>query len=89
VQQGLTEEMVANLSHFEAADFTEREKLALRFAERMALAHHQLDDPFFRDLRRVYSDAEILELGMITGQFIGFGRLLAALDLENPAQPEA
>jgi alkylhydroperoxidase family enzyme len=88
VQQGLTEEMVAQLSDFEAADFTEREKLALRFAERMALAHHQLDDAFFRDLRKVYSDAEILELGMITGQFIGFGRLLAVLDLENPVQPE-
>ena len=81
--------MVANLGQFEQADFSEREKLALRFAERMALDHHRLDDAFFEDLRRVYSDAEIVELGMITGQFIGFGRLLAALDLENPSQPEA
>jgi len=24
---------------------------------------------------------------MVTGQFIGFGRLVAALDLENPGQP--
>ena len=35
------------------------------------------------------TDAEIIELGMVTGQFIGFGRLIAALDLENPRQPEA
>ena len=89
MQQGLTEEMVADLADFEQADFSEREKLALRFAERMALDHHRLDDAFFTDLREGFSDAEILELGMITGQFIGFGRLLAALDLENPAQPPA
>ena len=81
--------MVADLADFEQADFSEREKLALRIAERMALDHHRLDDAFFSDLRQVFSDAEILELGMITGQFIGFGRLVAALDLENPAQPLA
>ena len=79
--------MVANLANFEAADFSERERFALRFAERMAQDHHRLDDAFFTELRQVFSDAEILELGMITGQFIGFGRLLAALDLENPVQP--
>ena len=79
--------MVADLADFEQADFSEREKLALRFAERMALDHHRLDEAFFTDLRQVFSDAEIFELGMITGQFIGFGRFLAALDLENPIQP--
>ncbi len=79
--------MVSDLADFEHANFSERETLALRFAERMALDHHRLDDAFFADLRQAFSDAEILELGMITGQFIGFGRLLAALDLENPAQP--
>ena len=26
-------------------------------------------------------------LGMITGQFIGYGRLISILDLENPGQP--
>ena len=36
----------------------------------------------------LFTDPEIIELGMVTGQFIGFGRLIAALDLENPRQPE-
>lgn len=79
--------MVRDLGDFERADFSEREKLALRFAEHMALDHHRLDDAFFQQLRKAFSDAEIVELGMITGQFIGFGRFLAALDLENPSQP--
>jgi alkylhydroperoxidase family enzyme len=54
----------------------------------MAGDHHKLDDAFFSGLRDQFTDPEIIELGMVTGQFIGFGRLVAALDLENPRQPE-
>ena len=79
--------MVASLSDFERAGFSEREKLALRFAERMATDNQSLDGPFFVQLRREFTDPEIYELGLITGQFIGYGRLIAALDLEDPTQP--
>lgn len=79
--------MVAGLGDFEEGDYSEKEKLALRFAERMARDHHSLDDGFFQVLRKQFTDPEIFELGMITGQFIGYGRLIAMLDLENPAQP--
>ncbi|MCH8989391.1 MAG: hypothetical protein IIA92_11365 [Chloroflexi bacterium] len=83
----MTEEMVASLVDFESADITDREKLALRFAQRMATDHHSMDDGFFEQLRREFTDPEIFELGMITGQFIGYGRLISILDLENPSQP--
>lgn len=88
MQQGMTEEMVDDLGDFEAGSFSVREKLALRFAERMAVDHHRLDDAFFLELRREFTDPEIYELGLITGQFIGYGRLISMLDLENPDQPE-
>jgi alkylhydroperoxidase family enzyme len=84
----MTEEMVAALADFEKGDFTPRETVALRFATLMAEDHRKLDDAFFAALRALFTDAEIIELGMVTGQFIGFGRLIAALDLENPRQPE-
>ena len=80
--------MVEALVNFEEADLLQREKLAIRFAQRMATDHQNVDDEFFHELRREFSDAEIFELGMITGQFIGYGRLLAILDLENPSQPQ-
>ena len=80
----MTEELVSGLDDFEQGGYSDREKLALRFAERMALDHHSLDDAFFRNLRQEFSDPEIFELGMITGQFIGYGRLISMLDLENP-----
>ena len=80
--------MVAGLENYEGGNFSKREKLALRFAELMALDHHRLGDAFFSELRLQFSDPEIFELGMITGQFIGYGRLISMLDLENPEQPE-
>ena len=84
----MTEEMVAALADFEKGDFTPREMLALRFATLMSQDHHRLDDALFAELRAQFTDPEIIELGMVTGQFIGFGRLVAALDLESPHQPE-
>ena len=84
----MTEEMVASLTHYEDTDLPYRDKLAVRFAERMALDHHNVDDEFFAELRQEFTDPEIFELGMITGMFLGYGRLLAMLDLENPEEPE-
>ena len=89
VQQGMTEEMVASLADLETADITDREKLAVQFAQRMATDHHSMGDDFFEELRAEFTDSEIFELGMITGQFIGYGRLISILDLENPEQPKA
>ena len=86
MQEGVTDEIVMALADFaNAPQFSAREKLALQFAERMALNHHQIDDQFFRTLRNEFNTAEILELGMLTGLFIGYGRLLSILDLENPS----
>ena len=62
--------------------YSAREKLALEFAEKMALDHHSIDDAFFERLHSEFDDPEIVELGMLIGQFIGVGRLLMVLDLE-------
>ncbi len=61
--------------------------LAIEYADRLATAHHDMDDAFFDRLRTEYSDEQILELGMMIGQFIGFGRLLMVLDLESKFCP--
>ncbi len=57
--------------------------MALEYADRLALDHHNMDDEFFDRLKIFFNDAQILELGMMIGQFIGFGRLLMVLDLES------
>jgi alkylhydroperoxidase family enzyme len=52
-----------------------REAAALDFAERFATDHTSIDDPFVARLRAVFSDAELVELGLITGAFVVLGRL--------------
>jgi alkylhydroperoxidase family enzyme len=84
VQEGVTDSVAAALHDYgSSSEFTPREKLALRFAEYMAISHHQIDDRFFQELRQEFNAAEIIELGMMIGLFIGYGRFLAALDLEK------
>ena len=82
----MTEAMVAALGQAgEAPDLTPREKLAVQFAELMAVNHKQIDDHFFAALKQAFSAAQIIELGLLIGVFIGYGRLLSVLDLETPA----
>lgn len=67
--------------------FSPREKAAIRLAELMAENHHAFDDGTMRELRAQFSEKEILELMMMTGQYIGFGRMLAVLQLEEVSCP--
>jgi alkylhydroperoxidase family enzyme len=81
MEKGLTE---AKIDQLDTPDneFSPRERLALEYAEKLAVDHHNIDDTFFERLKTCFDDAEILELGMMIGQYIGFGRLLKVLDLE-------
>ena len=81
MENGLTESKISQLDE-SAGEFSPREALALAYAEKLAVDHHNVDDGFFDELRTQFSDAEVLELSMMIGQYIGFGRLLKVLDLE-------
>lgn len=80
MENGLTEAKISELDG-NGESFTPREALAVAFAERLATDHHAIDDEFFGRLRQCFTEPEILELGMMAGQYIGFGRLLMVLDL--------
>ena len=71
----------------DAEGFTARERAAIRFAEKMAVDHHNIDDEDVAAMRALFSDAEFLELSMMAGQYIGFGRVLAMLQLEVASCP--
>jgi alkylhydroperoxidase family enzyme len=71
----------------ESADYSPGENAAVAFAERLALDHHSIGDADILALREHFDDAQILELMMMAGQYIGFGRMLAVLQLETVACP--
>ena len=81
------DEAAAGVDDADAAGFTARERAAIHFAEKMAVDHHNIDDDDVAAMRRHFSDAEFLELSMMAGQYIGFGRVLAMLQLEVASCP--
>lgn len=83
----LPESEALSIDEYEGQPFSDREKMALRFAEKLAVDHFRIDDDFLRDVRRHFSEPEFLELSMMAGQYIGFGRVLATLQLEVVACP--
>jgi alkylhydroperoxidase family enzyme len=75
------EDAVLNWSTADALD--ERAKLAAEYAERYALDHHNIDDAFWQRMFAHYTQAEIVELSMCIGCWIGFGRLNRVLGLDT------
>jgi len=68
-------------------EYSPAERAAVEFAERMALDHHNIGDVDVAALRAHFDDDQILELMMMAGQYIGFGRCLAILQLETVTCP--
>lgn len=84
----IPEEQARAVDDYEgSSDYSAPEKAAVRFAERLAVQHHEIDDRDIAALREHFDQAQILELMMMAGQYIGFGRVLAALQLEVVACP--
>ena len=62
-QRGLNHEELSAIAEFRgSALFTEREKIALEYAEEMCKTPVSVPDQLFGRLRRVFTEDEILEL---------------------------
>jgi alkylhydroperoxidase family enzyme len=74
-------EHVADWATYEG--YSDRERLAVEYAEKFALDHHSIDDAFFARLHALYSDAEILDLTVCIGGWMALGRTLHVLGLDE------
>jgi alkylhydroperoxidase family enzyme len=63
--------------------YTPRQRLAIEYAERFALDHASMDDAFFERLRAVFSDEEVLDLTLCVAVFLGLGRSLTVLGVDQ------
>ena len=79
---GATEAKIAAIDDETSDLLSPRERTAIRFAEKLAVDHHKIDDAFWAELRRSFSEAEIIELTAHTTLYIGFGRLNAILGID-------
>jgi alkylhydroperoxidase family enzyme len=69
-----------------ATGLSDRERLAAEFAERFALDHQAMDDGLWDRLHAAYSDAELADLTICCGMFLGMGRTLAVVGVRAPAE---
>lgn len=84
----MTEEMLAALPNWATSKlFTAAEKAALRFADVMAGDHRSASNELFDELKRHYTEPQIMALGWRIAIFIGYGRLVYATGLESVGAP--
>ncbi|MBO6783174.1 MAG: hypothetical protein JJ899_07880 [Alphaproteobacteria bacterium] len=82
IAEGLTEEMIeAGCEDYEDSEiFSEREKVALRFAEQMFLDAQKVDKVFYDEMHKHWSDAEIIEIGSFIALYHGVHMVMKTLD---------
>ena len=71
--------------------YAPRQRLAIEYAERFATDHASIDGAFFDRLRASFSDEEIPDLTLCVAGFLGLGRSLTVLGVDqscaiDPAQ---
>ena len=78
VDAGIDEDLVCSLEKpQEAEDLSDAEKAAIEYGELFATNHLAIDDSVYENLRKYFSEAEVVELSITVAWFVGFGRLAA------------
>jgi alkylhydroperoxidase family enzyme len=88
IEQGLTEDRIgAGIARYETdSRYSDAEKTALRYAERMYLTPETIDAAFYDEMKKHFSEAQIMELGAFIAFHFGmqaFARTLA-IPSESP-----
>ncbi len=78
MSRGATEDLVAKLADYEASDLPERTKAALRLADKLSGDHRSVDANFMAELKRHFTDEQILDLGMTIAFASGWQRFIEA-----------
>lgn len=82
--EGLTEDMVDDLlgSYQTSKYLTAREKSALHYADLFKQGEHAIDkDEVYDELKKHFSEEEIIELGMLCAQTDGVGKLVKSFNV--------
>ena len=82
-RHGVTEDFYEHVAEHDPGRYSEPERLAIAYAERFALDHLSVDDAFMDQLRAVFTDAEILDLTICLAAFLGLGRMLRVLGIDE------
>ncbi len=82
-EQGVDEDLYANVENLAYEGYNDQERLAIEYAERFAYDHQRIDDDFWVRMRSEFTDQEILDLTICIGTFIALGRTLVVLGVDH------
>ncbi len=83
----ITDEDVACLIAPGHSDLTEQERLAVEFLDLLSADHHAIDDEIYRRLGKVFTAAQIVELGFTCANAMGTHRFIHTLDVFGTSPP--
>ena len=83
----ITDEDVACLVAPHHSELTEQERLAVEFLDLLSADHHAIDDEVYRNLSRVFTAAQIVELGFTCASAMGLHRFIHTLDVFGSDPP--
>jgi AhpD family alkylhydroperoxidase len=84
LEAGIAPELYQHVAEYATyPGYTPRQRLAIEYAERFANDHGSLDDAFFERLRGVFTDEEVLDLTLCVAVFLGLGRSLSVLGVDQ------
>jgi alkylhydroperoxidase family enzyme len=70
---------------------SDRERLCAEFAERYATDHLSMDEEFWAELHRHFTDDELVDLALCVGSWLALGRFNQVFDIDGacrvPARP--
>jgi len=85
--ESITDEDVACLVAPGASQLTEQERLAVEFLDLLSADHHAIDDDVYRRLGKVFTAAQIVELGFTCASTMGLHRFIHTLDVFGTSPP--
>jgi len=81
LKEGMDPNVVSLFDELDQADFTPRERAALRFALMFCTNHHKVDEALWDELKGLFNDAEIMTLCLFVATYLGTGRLAHTMRL--------
>jgi alkylhydroperoxidase family enzyme len=89
-QLGVTEELLDALYRIDEHRhlFTERELVAIRYAEIMTTSARDVEEALWDELQMHFDDGQLVELTSVIGLFNFFNRYADALQIRPPAETE-
>jgi AhpD family alkylhydroperoxidase len=86
VAAGVDEDAYEHLHEYRThPGYSERQRLAIEYAERFATDHQGIDGDLFARLRAQFTDAEVLDLTLCCAVYLGLGRTLEVLGIDQGA----